>query len=381
MGKLRWYFAPCAPSLEPILAREVEAAGGVRIREDRGGVSFQGTRRVGYHLALWSRVAVRVLEELARARVDSNDDLYEMARRVRWAGVIAPGQTFAVFSAVSGHRIRHSRFAALRVKDGVVDQLREQTGARPDVDREDPDVPLKISVRGRVATLSRDLAGESLHRRGWRPVQVKSPLNEALAAGLLQLTGWDRASPLVDPMCGSATFLVEAAHLAGDRAPGLRRRFALQRWIDFDASMWSELMSDAEARWEAGRARIPALVGNDHHEGAVGIARSSCDRAEVGAHVELRIGDVEELRVAPWPGLVVVNPPYGQRLDDVDVADTWYRLGAWLKGLDGGTAWVLSGDPSLTRNLRLKTSRRVPILNGGLDCRWLRYELRHQEVL
>lgn len=172
-----------------MLRVEVEAAGGSRLRVDRGGVSFQGTRPVGYHLTLWSRVATRVLEEIAREKIEGPDDLYAMARRQVWTKYLQPGHTFAVFSAVSGRRVRHSQYAALRVKDGIVDQLREETGGRPDVDREDPDLPLKIVVQDRVATLARDLAGDSLHRRGWRPIQVKSPLNEALAAGLLQLAG------------------------------------------------------------------------------------------------------------------------------------------------------------------------------------------------
>lgn len=380
MGKLRWYFAPCTPGLEGILATEVATAGGSRIREDRGGVTFQGERRVGYHLALWSRVAIRVHEELARAKISGPDDLYEVAQRVTWSGVLTPDQTFAVFSAVSGHRVRHSQYAALRVKDAVVDQLREQLGARPDVDRDDPDVPLKIVVRDRVATLSRDLAGQSLHRRGWRPVQVKSPINEALAAGLLQLTGWDRQSPLVDPMCGSGTFLIEAAHWAGDRAPGLRRSFALERWADFDAAVWGELRAEAEARWDAGRERIGPLLGNDHHTGAIGIARDSAERAGVAEHIRFTEGDVGELELEGVPGMVVVNPPYGHRLDDPEVPETWRRLGRWLKDRGGGTAWVLSGDPALSNELRLKRSQRIPVINGGLDCRWIEYRLRPREA-
>lgn len=339
-------------------------------------MTFQGEQRAGYHLALWSRVAVRVLEELARARISTADDLYEVASRVRWSRLVAPGQTIAVFSAVSGRHVRHSQYAALRVKDAVVDQLRDERGARPDVDRDDPDVPLKIVVRDRVATLARDLAGESLHRRGWRPVQVKSPVNEALAAGLLQLTGWDRRSPLADPMCGSGTFLVEAAHLAGDRAPGLRRAFALQRWPDFDGRMWDELLAEAEARWEAGRAQIPSLQGNDHHAGAIEIARDSAARAEVAEHVRFQVGDVRAFRPDPRPAVIVVNPPYGVRLESDDLPETWRTLGAWFKDLGAGVAWVLSGDRELTNAMRLKASERVPVINGGLDCRWSRYELR-----
>ncbi len=376
MGKLSWYFAPCSPGLEGLLADEVRTAGGSRIREDRGGVSFQGERRVGYHLALWSRVAVRVLEELARARIQQPDDLYPMAQRLRWSKYLAPGQTLTVFSAVTGRHVRHSHYAALRIKDAVVDQLRDETGARPDVDRDDPDLPLKIVVRDRVATLSRDLAGDSLHRRGWRPVQVRSPVNEALGAGLVQLTGWDRRSALADPMCGSGTLVIEAAHLAGDRAPGLRRRFALERWPDFDEALWGSLLQEAEARWAAGKAQLPPLLGHDHHEGALAIARDSAVRAEVEDAITWSCGDV--LDFAPPPtATFVVNPPYGIRLGEGDdLEESWRRLGEFLRAQGPGHAWVLSGDPALTPLLQMRASRRIPVVNGGLDCRWLNYPLR-----
>jgi putative N6-adenine-specific DNA methylase len=309
--------------------------------------------------------------------VDDPDDLYTMAGRLRWRRYLNPGQTLAVFAAVNGRRITHSQFAAQRVKDAVVDQLRERTGERPDVDRDDPDLPLKIVVRDRVATLSRDLAGDSLHRRGWRPVQVKSPVNEALAAGLLQLAGWDRHSPLADPMCGSGTFLVEAAHLAGDRAPGLRRPFALERWPDHDTALWASLREEAEQRWAEGRAHIPSLQGNDRHEGAIAIARDSAARAEVEDSIRFTVGDVADFRPDPEPALVVTNPPYGVRLEDgAALQDSWFKLGAWLRDRDGGDAWVLSGDKELTRHLHLRSRQKVPVVNGGLDCRWLHYPLR-----
>ena len=377
MGKLRWYYAPCTPGFEELLEYEVSEAGGSRIRKDRGGVSFQGERPVGYRIAFWSRVAVRVLEELARERVNGPDDLYAMARRVTWRRQLAPGQTFAVYAAVSGRRVKHSKYAALRVKDALVDQLREELGDRPNVDRDDPDLTLKIVVRDNVATLSRDLAGGSLHRRGWRPVQVVSPLNEAVAAALLLRSGWDRQSPLCDPMCGSGTLLIEAAHLAGDRAPGLRRQYALTRWPDFDAAVWREIVEEGEARWTQGREQIPRLFGNDHHAGALAIARDSATRAEVADHIEFTEGDVGRYEPPAEVSTFVVNPPYGVRLGEgAELTDAWERLGAFLKQHGPGDAWVLAGDPELTRHLRMRAARRIPVINGGIDCRWLHYPLR-----
>jgi len=378
--KLRWYFASCSIGFEDLLAAEVRDAGGTRIREDRGGVTFQGPQRTGYALCLWSRVGVRVFEEIVRQRISSLDDVYAMVRGVSWARFLGPGQTFAVDADASSPIVRSTSFAALRVKDAIADQLREDAGSRPDVDRDAPDVPLKLIVKGRVATLSRDLAGESLHRRGWRPIQVRSPLNEALAAGLLLRTGWDRRAPLCDPMCGSGTLLIEAAHLAGDRAPGLERGFAFEGWRDADAATIAALRRDAAARWEAGRRRLPTLLGNDHHAGSLTIARDAAARAGVADAIHLENQPLVGFRPDPRPDVVVVNPPYGVRIgQEADLAETWRQLGTWLKDVGRGEGWVLSGDPELTGHLRLKADQRYPVRNGGIDCRWLRYPLRPRQ--
>ncbi len=377
--KLRWYFASCALGFEDLLAAEVREAGGTRVREDRGGVSFQGPAPTGAYLCVWSRVAVRVFEELARQKISQLDDVYAIAHRIDWSRHLHPDQTFAVFADASSPVVRNASFAALRIKDAVADKLRETTGQRPDVDRDDPHLSLKLVVKGRVATLSRDLAGQSLHRRGWRPVQVKSPLNEALAAGLIQRTGWDRRTPLCDPMCGSGTFLVEAAHLAGDRAPGLERTFACERWPDHDSAALERIREEAAARWDAGRAAIPELLGNDHHAGAIAIARDSAARAGVAHAVRFDNQSLATYRPEPVPEVVVVNPPYGVRIGtEGDLEETWQQLGTWLKDVGQGEAWVLSGDPALTSHLRLKATQRVPVVNGGIDCRWLRYPLRRR---
>ncbi|MEN0062608.1 MAG: THUMP domain-containing protein [Myxococcota bacterium] len=380
--KMRWYYASCSLGFEDLLAAEVNEAGGTRVREDRGGVSFQGTLEVGYRLCLWSRVGIRVFEELARRRIQNADDIYRLAGTVDWQAVMGSDQTFAVFGDSSSRMVRNASFAALRVKDAVADQLRETTGTRPDVDRDDPDVALKLVVKGRVATIARDLAGTSLHRRGWRPIQVKSPLNEALAAGLLLRTGWDRQSPLCDPMCGSGTFLVEAAHLASDRAPGLERTFGFERWPDVDTALLETLRAEALRRWTAGRDAVPPLLGNDLHAGALTIARESAKRAGVDRYIQFENRPLTAFQPDPTPSVVVVNPPYGVRIGaEGDLPMTWRQLGNWLKDVGQGEGWVLSGDPELTGNLRLKANQRYPVQNGGIDCRWLRYPLRKRQPL
>lgn len=374
MARIRWHYAPCTLGLEDLLAREVTDLGGTSVRAERGGVAFQGPARVGYAVALWSRVATRVFEELQRGRIGSADDVYTVARRVRWERFLRPGQTLAVHGIVRSYLVKHSHYAALRVKDAVVDHLREVTGERPDVDTEFPDVPLRVVVQGKVATISRDLVGQSLHKRGYRPdVQHKSPLNEALAAGLLLHTGWDRRSPLCDPMCGSGTLLVEAAWLAGDRAPGLVRAYPFEVWPDTDRAAWEQLRAEAERRWEAGRANIPQLLGNDRHPGAVALARRAIGLAGVAERVELTKGPVDAYTPSVHPTVVVTNPPYGERLDEPDLVASWRDLGGFLRRQPGTTAWVLSGNAEVTRHLRLKASRKVPVMNGKIACRWLSY--------
>lgn len=373
-----YYYAPCALGIESILAAEVRAAGGNSIREERGGVSFAGKPRVAMTLCLWSRVASRVLEELAHRRCRSADELYDLVRTVNWSKMIGPDQTLAVRATLRTPHFNHSTFAAQRVKDGVVDHVRDATGQRPSVDLEDPDLPLKLVIRGEHATLARDLAGLSLHKRGYRPIQVKSPINEALAAGLILLTGWDGKQALCDPMCGSGTFLIEAAHIAADRAPGLRREFAFQRWPDFDRRTWKKLLSDADQRWLDGKKQVGPLIGNDRHEGALEIARKSAILAEVDHLITFNCADVDAFEPETTPEVVVCNPPFGVRIGEGDdLVQSWSSLATFFKRqCPGASAWVLSGDPELSKALRLKTNRRIPVHNGSIECRWLRYDIR-----
>jgi 23S rRNA G2445 N2-methylase RlmL len=322
---------------------------------------------------------VRLQEEIAVGEVRSEEALYAFVRGLEWERWLDVEQTLAVDASVRDACLTHSHYAALRVKDAIVDRFRDHRGRRPSVDTGDPDLPLKLHLRGATATLYRDLSGESLHKRGYRPVQVKSPLNEATAAGLVLLSEWDRASPLLDPMCGSATLPIEAALIAGDRAPGLRRRYAFERWSDFDRRVWKALREEARDRARAGAARIPEIAGADRHPGAIAIARRAVEAAELRDRVRLTVAEVRDLVPVPVPAVVLTNPPYGERLGAEapdDVAASWRDLGAFLHERCGGaTAWILCGSPELSRHLGLRASRRVPVHNGPIDCRLLCYEI------
>ncbi|MEY4673826.1 MAG: putative rRNA (2-N-methyl-G2445)-methyltransferase [Planctomycetota bacterium] len=373
------FHAACTLGLEEALAGELRELGAAEVTLRRGGVTFGGDLRTGYRACLWVRSAIRLQHELARGPVRSKEDLYKFASSVDWSRSIRAEQTVAVDCSIRESFTTDSRFPALLVKDAIVDQFRKKHGRRPDVDKDQPDLPVKVVLQRGEAILYRDLAGRTLHKRGYREVMHKSPLNEAFAAGLLLLTGWDRKQALCDPMCGSGTFLVEAAMMAADRAPGLRSNFAFERWRDLWTPAWDELRAEAERRAAVGAAAPqPEIVGNDRHPGAVSLAKLSLKNAGMRG-VRIASGDVREYVPQAKPQLVVTNPPYGERLEADDaaaLADTWQALGTFLKHrCPGAVAWVLSGNPETTRHLGLRTSRKLVVHNGPIECRWLRYEM------
>jgi putative N6-adenine-specific DNA methylase len=373
----RRYFAACALGLEEVLARELRdlSAGDVAAR--RGGVSFAGDPMLGYRAAMWLRSAMRLQELVLETPAPDRQTFYRAVSAIDWERYLRLDQTLAVDATVRDSRVTHSGIAALTVKDAIVDRFRSRRGARPSVDRDDPALALKLLVNRDVATLWRDLSGESLHKRGWRPIQVKSPLNEALAAGLLMLTEWDRRSPLVDPMCGSGTFLIEAAHLAMDRAPGLERRFAFERWPDFDQEAWAAIVAEARARVHPAPVR---LEGADRHEGALALAKRSAEAAGVADAVGFTVADARDFAPPVRPHTVVANPPWGERLGEgEELVDSWRGLGNFFHRECGGAAvYVLSGNAELTRHLGLRATRKWVVMSGPIECRFIRYDVREK---
>ncbi|MEY3162796.1 MAG: putative rRNA (2-N-methyl-G2445)-methyltransferase [Planctomycetota bacterium] len=373
------FHAACTLGLEEALAGEIRELGGAEVTVKRGGVTFGGDLRLGYRACLWLRSAIRVQHQLARGPVRSKEDLYKFAAEVDWSRSIRADQTLAVDCSIRESFTTDSRFPALIVKDAVVDQFRKKQGRRPDVDKDRPDLPIKVVLQRGEGILYRDLAGRTLHKRGYREIMHKSPLNEAFAAGLLLLTGWDRKQALCDPMCGSGTFLIEAALMAADRAPGLRGTFAFERWRDLWTPAWTELKAEAERRAAVGAALPqPAIIGNDRHPGAVSLAKLSLKNAGLRG-VRIATGDIRDYVPQAQPQLVVTNPPYGERLDgdgDEGLAESWEALGTFLKHrCPNAVAWVLSGNPETTKHLGLRTSRKLVVHNGPIECRWLRYEM------
>ena len=369
------FFATCARGLEVVLAGELRALGAADVEPGRGGVAFAGDRAVLYNANLWARTAVRVLMPVLEADVTSPDELYDVVRSLDWSRYLTPDHTLAVDCNVRDSHLTHSKYAALRVKDAVCDQFLERVGRRPSVDVEEPMVGFNLHVFRDHAVLSLDSSGESLHKRGYRPVLTKAPLNEALAAALVLLSGWPGDVPFVDPLCGSGVLPIEAAWIALRRPPGLtRRRFGFQGWMDYDVRLWTALRD--EARRGVGKALPVPVVGSDVRRDAVAFAAGNARAAGIGHLVRFDRKDVRDFAPpAGPPGVLICNPPYGERIgEEQDLRDLYRTLGDVLRGRCAGwKAFVFTGNPTLARHIGLKPVRRVPLYNGKIPCELLEF--------
>lgn len=376
------FFASCPRGVEPLLWRELEAIGATEVGERRGGVAFSGTPLTARRACLWSRLASRILQPLATFDLVDADSLYNAAREIDWPGLFAPERSFAIDVAGRSPAIAHTRFAALRVKDGIADQFRAQLGFRPDVDTQDPDVRVHVLLERDRATLSLDLSGQSLHRRGWRGAAGEAPLKENLAAAILVRAGWPalaaQGQALMDPMCGSGTLVIEAAWMAADIAPGiLRERFGFESLRNHDAASWASLRQEAHGRREAGLARIPPMLGSDGDGRVISIARQNAMRAGLSGRIDWQLADMSTARPIAPHGLLVTNPPYGERLgDEAQIILLHSLLGATLKQhFAGWHAAVFTGRPDLGPRLGLRASSNHSLYNGALPCKLLNFEI------
>jgi putative N6-adenine-specific DNA methylase len=339
-----------------------------------GGVHFRGTPADGYRACLWLRTANRILQPVGAFPCHSAEQLYEGVRSCPWEEFLTPAMTLALDANVRDSALTHSRFVALKGKDAIVDRVRDHCGQRPNIDTTAPDLPVNLHLAGNQCTVSLDLAGEGLHRRGYRLERTVAPLRETLAAGLLLLSGWDGTTPFVDPMCGSGTLPIEAALLATRTAPGLARSFAFQKWPGFDARSWQFL------RDEAHQLRRPApapIIGADRDPRALKAALDNAGRLTNVAAITWTRADFAALAPPTGPGTLLFNPPYGERLTDSGSLEALYRdFGDTLKQRwSGWTAWILTGNLEAAKRIGLKATRRIPLWNGPLECRLLKYEL------
>jgi 23S rRNA (guanine2445-N2)-methyltransferase len=369
------YFATCARGLEPILAGELRALHAAAVRPGRGGVAFAGDTTLMCHANLWLRTAVRVLQPILEAHVESPDELYDAVQTIEWSAYMTPDHTLAVDCNVRDSRITHSQYAARRVKDAICDQFVSRCGRRPSVDVERPMVGLNLHVYKDDTVLSLDSSGDSLHKRGYRPVLTRAPLNEALAAGLVLSTGWNGDVPLVDPMCGSGSLPIEGAWIALRRPPGLtRKHFGFMGWMDYDVGLWTAVRNEARSNV---RKSLPAFVGgSDVRADAVEHARANARAAGIGNLLTFEKRDLRDFRPPDGPpGVLICNPPYGERIGEAEELRPLYLLmGEVFAGRCRGWAcYVFTANDAPWRDIGMKPAAVTPFWNGRIACRLLKY--------
>lgn len=360
-------------NLEDVLAQEIEALGGTEIEIGRRMVSFVGNKALLYKANLRLRTALRILKPIVSFKATNPDELYESLKRFSWDKVMTNRQTFAVDTVVYSDSFTHSKYVGYRAKDAIVDYWRERTGQRPSVRLDNPDIYLNVHIAHNEVTVSLDSSGESLHKRGYRVVQTDAPINEVLAAGILLKAGWQGQRDLIDPMCGSGTFLIEAALIACNIAPGIYRSgFAFERWLDFDQGLFDELYNDDSQE----RPFEHRIYGSDILPHAIKVAERNIARAGLSKYITLEVMPMKE-RPQPFePAFIVTNPPYGERLRLGDVASLYSMIGERLKhNFAGSTAWILAYRPEHFEHIGLRHSFRQDLLNGSLECELRGYEL------
>jgi 23S rRNA (guanine2445-N2)-methyltransferase / 23S rRNA (guanine2069-N7)-methyltransferase len=369
-------YATAARGTEDLLADELKELGARRIRQDRGGVRFMATLDEALMVCLWSRIAMRVLYPLGAFEAHGAEGLYEAAVSIPWEEHLNPDTTFAVDATLKDSEHSHSGFVALKVKDAIVDRIRNAVGARPDVNTRDPDVRVVAHLARETLSLSLDLCGEPLHRRGYRVRPTPAPLKETLAAALLRAASYTGEEALVDPMCGSGTLLIEAGLIARKRAPGLNRDFAVERWPELGTRA-RELLADlrADARRNERKVTVP-LLGFDKDPEALDAAIRNVRAAKLSEEIQLAEGDATKLPPLPATGgLLITNPPYGDRLGSggqKGMKSFYYKLGESLR-VPGWRIWVLSGNPAFESAFHARPSMRRDMWNGPIACTLLGY--------
>jgi len=384
------FHAPCPSGLESLLAGELRALGATILAQPGGGVRFEGDAAIGMAVNLHSRLASRVLREVSQCEYRDERDLYHLALDTPWEQWHDAVATLRIDVTATRSPLQSLHFAMQRIKDGVVDRHREHSGERPSIDTHRPDRRIFAHLDAHLATLYLDWSGDALFKRGWRREGFEAPLKENLAAGLLGLAAWTPDQPLFDPFCGSGTVVIEAADIASGRPPGARRRFAFERIRDFDLRRWSQIRDPSNASamiargpW-GGRAGRAPIVGSDISVAAIAAAQNNLAAASLPADaVQLRQLDILHLESAPDDhGLVVTNPPYGERLElggrqSLAQADRfWPAFATILKQrFTGWSACLLTSDPMLPKRMRLAETRRTPLFNGAIECRLFRFEI------
>ncbi|MBQ0049098.1 MAG: methyltransferase, partial [Bacteroidales bacterium] len=359
--------------LEEVLAKELIDLGANDVQIGRRMVSFTGDKEMMYRANFALRTAIRILKPIKHFRATSADEVYDAIQKIDWTQYLTNETTFAVDSVVFSTEFRHSKFVAYKVKDAIVDQMREKTGNRPNIRITNPDLQLHIHIAEYDCTLSLDSSGESLHRRGYRVNQVEAPLNEVLAAGIILMTGWKGETDFIDPMCGSGTLPIEAGLIARNMAPGLfRQHYAFEKWNDFDQELFDKIYNDDSQEREFEHH----IYGYDNNRQAVEIATGNVKAAGLSKDVTIAFQDFKDFKQPEEKSIIVTNPPYGERISAPDLLGLYKMIGTQFKHqFQGNEAWVLSYREECFEQIGLKPSIKTPLYNGSLECELRKYQL------
>ena len=363
--------------LEEVLAGELVQLGANNVQIERRAVSFTGDKRMLYTANFCLRTASRVLVPIATFKAKNTDDIYLQVKQLDWAQYMTAKTTFQIDATVYSDLFRHSQFVTYRVKDAIVDWWMEHEGKRPSVQLTNPDVYLNVHIAGDTVTLSLDSSGESLHKRGYRVANTQAPINEALAAGMLLLAGWNGQGDFYDPMCGSGTLLIEAALIARNIVPGIYRKgFAFEKWANFDADLFEDISSDDSRE----RDFQHKIYGSDAGFYAVQAANKNIQSAHLQRDIEVKQIRIQELKLVEKHtegALIMINPPYGERLaQDRDVLRLYQDMGTTLKHqFSGATAWIISSNEEALKCIGLRPAKKIHLVNGDLECLFNKYEL------
>ena len=361
--------------LEPVLAEELLRLGAKDVEKHNRAVSFRGDLGFMYKANLCLRTALRVLVPIEDFEVRSEQDIYAGIKKIPWEVFMDVDDTFAFSAKLNTELFGHSQYVALLAKDALADRFREKTGKRPTVDVEDPALRIRLFITGDHCSVSLDSSGDSLHKRGYREQTNLAPLNEVLAAGMVMLSGWDRMSNFVDPMCGSGTLLIEAALLAANIPPGAYRKgFGFQRWSDFDAELWAKVHAGAMERITGNK---PVIWGGEVSKNVARKAETNIAIADLKEEITVKNVAFEDRPAPEGRGVLIINPPYGERMDeDEDINALYKMIGDTLKkNWTGYEAWVLTPNLEAAKFIKLTPRPKIRLFNGALDCRFLRYEL------
>ncbi len=373
------YFATCPRGLEALLAADLTACGGKNVRPTAGGVAASGNLEFAYRVNLESRIATRLLSRIASADYSTEADVYKLAYDIDWPRLFSVDRSIRVYVTAIKSPLKSLEFITLKVKDAVCDRFRVETTRRPSVNTKTPEVRIHLFLTDRTATLYLDTSGEPLYLRGHKLAKVGAPLKENLAAGILRLAGWQPGTPLLDPMCGSGTFLLEAAQMALDDAPGLSREpggFGFEHHQTFDAGLWRSLQRQAAERRRMADGPLQ-IFGSDQDADAVNRTRQNLAHAGLDGLVVLKQADLLQRAAPAASGVMVANPPYGERLGSAEALAAFYPLlgNALKQHFAGWHCWFLSADTQLPKLIRLQTSRKIPLYNGALECRLYGFDM------